>query len=58
MIAIAKDEKDENKDYRFQVIGLTEKTRSSFVAQCKLNGTTATKVLRDYMKEYVARSAE
>ena len=58
MIAIAKNEKDDNKDYRFQVIGLTAKTRSAFVAQCKLNGTTGTKVLREYMKEYVVRSAE
>ena len=58
MIAIAKDEKKVEGEKRFQVIGLTEKTRSAFVAQCKLDGTTGTKVLRDYMKEYVPRSAK
>ena len=56
MIAVAKDD---NKDYRFQVIGLDRETRAAFLARCKLNNKSGSDVLKKFMKDYANdRSAE
>ena len=40
--------------YRFQVLDLELRLRQKFLSLCKLNGSSGSNVIKDFMRQYVA----
>ncbi len=40
--------------YRFQVLDLDVNLRNKFLSICKLNGTSGSNVIKEFMADYVA----